>query len=586
MVASAALRSTTMTNSSSSLRLVRRLNPSSAVVNQSCRPTPSRQSTFRNLHQNSLSPIRSSTHLRNPTINLTLPSAILSRNLSFTSSKPASSSAEPQKPQDSANQALAEISDSASQERSEQIKENLTSIEAEGVDKAVSEVGQTVASTAGSIKEEASKVAQDALSSASVPSTSDASSLIGNIEPTIASNLGEALTPSAIVQYGELKALGLAHWHGPVGLLTDLLENVGYYTGLPWWGTIMATTLVLRLLISPFTVRGQKNNIRLSNIQPEMKKGMEDIKHYKAVGNQMEMQNAVMRVQKLMKDNNCSPFGALTPLFIQLPVMFSFFWSLEKIAKSGIESFKVGGPSWTPDLSIPDPTYVLPIVSTAATIAVAEMGQKLGTQNPGSDPNQAKMIKYILRAVLPLAGWFTSTFPSGVLIYWATTNVYSLVQLVVLQIPSVRRALHFPERLSKPINKYDPNPPKSLSDRFAEFKRKFSDSAPPSSSSSSNLTESEIQRLKLEFRNRSRSSGRHEEDAARVEALGKLIGGGGRVDETLLRADPTASQPSPPPPSANPSQGNRTHTATRQTAAEIRNKRVQAARERKSSGRR
>ncbi len=35
---------------------------------------------------------------------------------------------------------------------------------------------------------------------------------------------------------------------------------------------------------------------------------------------------------------------------------------------------------------------------------------------------------------MPILAWFSTTFPSGVLVYWATTNLYSLAQLAVLQL--------------------------------------------------------------------------------------------------------------------------------------------------------
>ncbi len=126
--------------------------------------------------------------------------------------------------------------------------------------------------------------------------------------------------------------------------------------------------------------------------------------------------------------------------------MFCFFMALEKIAKSGSELSLTVDPGglWTLPFRIPH--YILPLVSTLATVAVAELGFKTGT-NANSDPGQSQMIKYVFRGMMPIIGWFSTTFPSGVLVYWVTTNIYSVLQLAVLQVPIVRQWARFPKRI-------------------------------------------------------------------------------------------------------------------------------------------
>lgn len=296
-----------------------------------------------------------------------------------------------------------------------------------------------------------------------------------NIDPSSLSTVTEAFGGAAGIKAGELSALGLNHWVSPPGWLTNLLEFVGTHTGLPWWGTIAVTTIALRLLISPINVAGQKNAIRLGNIQPQMKRNMDDIKHYKAAGDQMQMQKAVMATQKLLRDNNCNPFKSLVPIAFQLPLMFCFYLALKRIADSGLESFAHGGPFWTTDLTVPDPTWILPAVSTLATFAVAELGFKIGT-NAQSDPSQSQMMKYIFRGFMPILAYFSTTFPSGVLVYWVTTNLFSLLQLGVLQIPIVRHWAKFPKRIQHPKNPYEQEN-KSFMDKIKAARDQLGDSS-------------------------------------------------------------------------------------------------------------
>ncbi|TKY85971.1 hypothetical protein EX895_004796 [Sporisorium graminicola] len=296
-----------------------------------------------------------------------------------------------------------------------------------------------------------------------------------NVDHAAASTVTEAFTGAAGIKVGELSELGLNRWVSPPGWITNLLEFVGNTTGLPWWGTIAITTVALRLLIAPISISGQKNAIRLGNIQPQMKRNMDDIKHYKAAGDQMQMQKAVMATQKLLRDNNANPIKSLVPILFQFPLMFSYFLALERIAKSGATSFAHGGPFWTPDLTVPDPTWILPAVSTLATFAVAELGFKVGTNNQ-SDPAQSQMMKYIFRGFMPILAWISTTFPSGVLVYWATTNLYSLFQLAILQVPIVRQWARFPKRINHPKNPYQEEG-KTFMDKIKAAKDQLSDSS-------------------------------------------------------------------------------------------------------------
>ncbi|KAJ1019950.1 hypothetical protein NDA16_004231 [Ustilago loliicola] len=350
---------------------------------------------------------------------------------------------------------------------------------------AASEIKQSAESTlqdAGHSIQDGLQSTQQAASDAASTLQAKASELnhtlteqFSNVDPTAASTVTEAFGGAVGVKAGELTELGLNHWVSPPGWITNLLETIGTTTGLPWWGTIVITTVALRLLIAPINIAGQKNAIRLGNIQPEMKKNMDDIKHFKAAGDQMQMQKAVMATQKLLRDNNANPIKSVVPILFQFPLMFSFFLALERIAKSGSETFAHGGPFWTPDLTVPDPTWILPAVSTLATLAVAELGFKVGTNNQ-SDPAQSQMIKYVFRGMMPVLAWFSTTFPSGVLVYWATTNLFSLLQLGVLQIPVVRRWARFPKRIKHPKNPYQQES-KGFMDKLKAARDQLSDSS-------------------------------------------------------------------------------------------------------------
>ncbi|WFD31068.1 hypothetical protein MSPP1_002099 [Malassezia sp. CBS 17886] len=258
----------------------------------------------------------------------------------------------------------------------------------------------------------------------------------------------EAVEHASDMATHQLHDLGLGGW-SPSGMLQHLLDSTQFLTSLPWWATIVLVTCGIRLSIAPLLVYVQGNSIRLSNIQPQMQGMMQDLEYAKSTGNQQEMQAAAVRVRKLMTDNNCSPFRSLLLPVVQMPIFLSFFFALDGLAKAKLPALTTGGFAWISDLTVADPYYVLPITSSLMTLLVLETGAETGTTGMNQTP-QARMVKNVLRAVTVLAAWFVSGFPAAVLLYWTTTNTFSLVQLLALRTRSMKRLLRLPERIQHP----------------------------------------------------------------------------------------------------------------------------------------
>lgn len=247
----------------------------------------------------------------------------------------------------------------------------------------------------------------------------------------------------------ELSAHGLGGW-SPSGILQHLLDSAQYYSGMPWWMTIIVVTCGIRLAIAPLLVNVQGNSIRLANIQPKMQEMMSDMEYAKATGNQQQMQVAALRVRKLLADNNCSPFRSLLLPVVQMPIFLSFYFALDGLAKSKLPSLITGGVAWFPDLTTYDPYYILPVASSVMTLLVLESGAETGTTGMNQTP-QARMVKNVLRGVTVIAAWFVSEFPAALLLYWTTTNAFSFIQLCVLRTRFMKRLLKLPEKIEHPV---------------------------------------------------------------------------------------------------------------------------------------
>lgn len=73
----------------------------------------------------------------------------------------------------------------------------------------------------------------------------------------------------------------------------------------------------------------------------------------------------------LWKKYDCHPKKSFAPLFAQFPIFVSFFIGLRRMAE-GVPSFKEGGALTFTDLSIADPYYIMPLISSATFLITVE----------------------------------------------------------------------------------------------------------------------------------------------------------------------------------------------------------------------
>ena len=176
---------------------------------------------------------------------------------------------------------------------------------------------------------------------------------------------GDALQAvSDAAQSGQdLASLGLGALYTPVGLAQILLDSLHATAGLPWWGTVAVTTVILRVFLFPLSIKFAKNAAKMAKIQPQLAEIMKKVQHYSKIGATELVQKEQIKMAELYKAHDCSPLTMMTLPFMQLPFFMSFFVGLRKMALAPVESMKSGGMLWFGDLTVPDPTYALPLIA-------------------------------------------------------------------------------------------------------------------------------------------------------------------------------------------------------------------------------
>ena len=206
---------------------------------------------------------------------------------------------------------------------------------------------------------------------------------------------------SAITHLGDLKLLGLASTYTPVGWVQSFLEVNHVVLGMPWWGTIAISTILIRLLAMPLSIKAQRGMGKLANIRPIIEPIQEKMALAKRQGDSIQVQIHGQQLQKIFKDHEVNPFSAMAYSLGQAPIYLSCFLALRKMAELPVPGFESGGFSWVTDLTLADPYYILPIISCLGMLGSIEANSAM---NKSQSPTAKNVIRVVSIAAVPLFG--------------------------------------------------------------------------------------------------------------------------------------------------------------------------------------
>jgi len=178
-----------------------------------------------------------------------------------------------------------------------------------------------------------------------------------------------------------------------------------------WGWAIIALTALIRAILYPLTYKGMVSMQKMKELAPKLKELKAKYGKDPQKLNQMTME--------MYKKHGANPLGGCLPMLLQIPVFFALYRTL----LNAVELQGAPWILWINDLSRMDPYYVLPILMGASMFLQQRM-----TPNNFTDPMQEKVFKY-----LPVVfTFFFVTFPSGLVLYWFTNNLFSIAQQYVV----------------------------------------------------------------------------------------------------------------------------------------------------------
>lgn len=232
-------------------------------------------------------------------------------------------------------------------------------------------------------------------------------------------------------------------------LLFPYTFSVMYYMDfllnyMPWWMAIVGTTATARLVFFPVVLKLNKIGIKTYNLLPQTQKIQ--IKMNEAMLNGDAYNQALLKTKLhlLYKEHNLSLKDRLLPIVFQAPMYASIFLLLRGLTSAAAEGLETGGALWFTDLTVPDPYFILPSLTCTSMFLLFEFGLEGGVSpSTGMGP----IGRYVLRGMPFVLFLFIHNFPAATLLFWSTSNLFTLTYALILKNSWVKRKLNIPARL-------------------------------------------------------------------------------------------------------------------------------------------
>jgi YidC/Oxa1 family membrane protein insertase len=215
-------------------------------------------------------------------------------------------------------------------------------------------------------------------------------------------------------------------------VMRHVLNWFHYNVGLTWAWSIVAITVVVRMLLVPLTIKQIHSMQNLQKFAPQMKEIQKKYKQDKQKQNE--------ELMKFYRENNINPAASCLPMLLQLPVFIALYYTLKH------EHFPKGADlSWLTfihDISLGTTAqwggYILLVV-----YVVSQMASSLFMMTT-TDKTQ----RYLFMLMPLVFVFIIARFPAGLVLYWVTTNLWTVGQGLITRRLVARTPAPVPERRS------------------------------------------------------------------------------------------------------------------------------------------
>jgi len=220
--------------------------------------------------------------------------------------------------------------------------------------------------------------------------------------------------------------------------LRHILDWLHTSVGFTWAWSIVALTVIVRMLLVPLTVKQIHSMQNLQRYAPQMK---EIQKKYK---NDKQKQNE--ELMKFYRENQINPAASCLPMLLQFPIFIALYYVLRNFAHEAEKPGNhLGDLSWlhfVPNIAAHTTSfwggYLLLVVYVASQMA--------STLFMAATADKTQRTIFML---MPLVFVFViAHFPAGLVLYWVTTNLWTVGQGLITRRLVAKTPAPVPERRS------------------------------------------------------------------------------------------------------------------------------------------
>ena len=223
-------------------------------------------------------------------------------------------------------------------------------------------------------------------------------------------------------------------------LLTEILIWLHQTGGLTWAWSIVVLTILVRVLLVPLTIKQIHSMQSLQMHAPEMKAIQQRYKN--------DRQKQSEELMKFYKENKINPYASCLPIVLQIPIFIALFFVLRDFDEEVYPRFQETSLEWLNLVDITEPTKD----GWGPLLLVVYVISQLTSTWLMSTSMQSAAQRWLIMLLPIFFIPFILRFPSGLMIYWLTTNLWSTGQGIVTRrqmprpVPPPKRSSRTPPR--------------------------------------------------------------------------------------------------------------------------------------------
>ena len=215
----------------------------------------------------------------------------------------------------------------------------------------------------------------------------------------------------------------------PIAAVQDGLAYAQLATGLPWCATIAGSAVALRLAILPTVIHQVRQTRRLLGLRPRFAALRRECA---AITSPNERARTLaVRMYAECRQHGVEPLSVIGLPLVQIPLLLGLLVSVRRLLLPDAPhapALRVGGILWFRDLTVPDPTAALPLMSLLVMLANLQLS--LSTGRPGG---LLLGLRNFAQAGAVVGLPFYAELPAGLFMYWLPNSAFSLAQTAAVR---------------------------------------------------------------------------------------------------------------------------------------------------------